>query len=97
MALGAKNQDLSALEGLVVGDASPEENVVSRLRQIASLAGLDEQAVATMVEKLRSVERAFAQVAGTNAQRARQRADLLDAAVSVHAAEPSPDCPVCGA
>ena len=97
VALGAKNQDLSALEGLVVGDAAPEENVVSRLRQIASLAAPDEQAVATMVEKLQSVERAFAQVAGTNAQRARQRADLLDAAVSVHAAEPSPDCPVCGA
>ena len=95
--LAAKTTDLAALQNLVVGDDAPEESVVSRLRQIASLARPDEQAVATMVEKLRTVERAFALVAGTNAQRARQRADLLEAAVAIHAAEQSSDCPVCGA
>ncbi len=96
-ALAAKSPDLAALDALVAAASAPAEDMVTRLRQIASLAPPDTATITAIVERLRSVERAHALVAGTNAARARARADLLEAAVAIHAADAQPDCPVCGA
>jgi len=97
-AMAAKGLDLAALADLVGGDPAPSDSALSRLRQIASLALPDTDAIAGVVGRLRSAERAYVAVAATDAARARQRADLLEAAVAVHAANAQQtDCPVCGA
>lgn len=96
-ALTSKTPDLAALENLVVSDDAPEASVVSRLREIAALKTVSPDAVVAIVERLRAAERESTRVAGTNAQRARQRADLLETAVSVQAVAESTDCPVCKA
>jgi recombinational DNA repair ATPase RecF len=96
LAFGAKTFDLAALAALIVADDAPEESLVSQLRRIGSLAAPDLESVQAIVGKLRTAERAFKKVAGTNAARARQRADLLESAIKFHDAQHSPDCPVCG-
>lgn len=95
-ALTAKTQDLGALGALIAGDTGENQTTVTRLRNIASLRPPDLQTVQDIVEKLRRAERAFQQLAETDAARAQRRADLMEAALKFHDAEHEPDCPVCG-
>jgi energy-coupling factor transporter ATP-binding protein EcfA2 len=95
-ALRASPWDLVALSSLATGtdEAGTAEN--NLLRRLQSMAPPDADLVAAAVKRLRAAERAWADLAGSDADRSRQRANLLQQALDVHAAHESATCPVCG-
>jgi hypothetical protein len=81
---------------LVTGESKDQSSELSLLTQIQNLHRPDVNAVADAVSALRSAERACAAFAGTDAERSRERAQLLQDALRFHAKHGSADCPVCG-
>ncbi|GAA3735317.1 hypothetical protein HDA32_003981 [Spinactinospora alkalitolerans] len=67
------------------------------LRRLSELSGPAPEAVAAAVERLRAAVRAVAGVRDSSGETARQRADLLERALSYHRRHPDElACPVCG-
>lgn len=95
-ALRGNDWDLDALGDLVAGDGASEDSAVGLLRRIAELALPDVDAISRAVEHLREADAACAEFEGSDAERARRRADLLSAALGFHQSHDGTDCPVCG-
>lgn len=97
VALTGKSWDLPALDALAKDDAGGETSELGLLRQLHSLSPPDVPGITAIVERLRAAERAVAEFAGTNAERSRERARLLEEALRFHEKHKAADCPLCGA
>lgn len=96
-AIIAKRSDLDVLEGLLDESAAGvDHDDLAILRQLASVTGPDRQMAATAAIDLRAAVRGVEEAAGTDAGRARELAELLDAALAVHGHGGDQPCPVCG-
>jgi hypothetical protein len=89
--------DLAALEKLTLDSGLLEGSQTETLRRIASLEPVDVNGVGAVVKALRAAARAVADLAGTNAERSRHQANILDQALAFHAKHAGQDCPVCKA
>jgi hypothetical protein len=96
-ALKGRAWDLSALEKLTFEGESPEVSRIATLRNLEALEPIDEQGIAAVITALRAAARDLADLAGTDADRSRQRATLLEQALSFHEKHGANDCPVCSA
>ena len=93
----ATTWDLDAVTRVLEGPLEPEgQGVITRLRQLSTLAVPGVEEVTIAAEELRAATEAVRDVEQTDAGRARQTADLLDHALAVHAAHGDQPCPVCG-
>lgn len=95
-ALEAKPWDLDRLEHLVAGGAEESEGTLSLLRQASTLSGPDPSRVEEVCGSLDAAVATVDSVAGTDSEKARQVADLLQSALDFHAKHEDRDCPVCG-
>jgi recombinational DNA repair ATPase RecF len=95
-ALKTPKWDLAALKKLTTVGESPEASHIDLLRRLESLERLDEDGVARAIAALRAAAGAIADLAGTDAERSRQRADILAKALAFHESHQDDDCPVCG-
>ena len=93
-ALQARVPDLDAI-GALLEDAPDYSGDVATLRRLAGLAVPSDEEIQEAFAAVRVAERAHADAARTDAQRATQVAALLRQALAVR--DPAqPDCPVCG-
>jgi recombinational DNA repair ATPase RecF len=88
--------NLKALEALATGNSNDKDSELAILRQIQSLTRPDLKAISEAVATLRKAERACGIFVGTNAERSRERAQLLQDALGFHDRHKETDCPVCG-
>jgi ABC-type lipoprotein export system ATPase subunit len=88
--------DVAGLAALVTGESKDQSSELSLLTQIRNLHRPDVNAIADAVSALRSSESACLAFAGTDAERSRERAQLLQDALRFHEKHESVDCPVCG-
>lgn len=95
-ALKAASWDVTALDGLVRAESTHDSGQFEMLRRIESLARIDVEGVGRSVEKLRSTAKTATDLAGSDADRSRERADLLDQALQFHEKHQDQRCPVCG-
>ncbi|MFE3451600.1 AAA family ATPase [Nonomuraea sp. NPDC059194] len=96
--LGKRDPDLSVIEALVSGDRRGEDESLRSSRRLAELTGPDIEAVRQAAERLQAARGDAERVAGTAAEDARGRADLLELALAQHRRHPDdPACPVCEA
>jgi ABC-type Mn2+/Zn2+ transport system ATPase subunit len=96
-ALSGKKWDLDAVEELVsTGGAAEDASEIGRLRQLASLPGPSLEKIQEAASGLRSAVEATKALAGTDAEKARRRADVLERALEIHRHDGDGDCPVCG-
>jgi hypothetical protein len=96
LALKGPAWSLSKLDSLIRGETATDTSELDLIVRLQSLPVPDEPAIATAIERLRSTEREVAAFAGSNAERSRERARLLEQAVQFHAKHQGADCPVCG-
>lgn len=82
-------------EILEAGAASPQQDTSVLTRALALDPG-DSQQIAATVTRLRNAAEKRRAAAGTDADRARQTANLLTAALEFHDQHQPEDCPVCG-
>jgi hypothetical protein len=88
--------DTATLSRLVSGTSASASSELEWLAQLESLPIPDEWAIAGAIERLRTTDRAHLAFAGTNAERSRERAGLLEQAMRFHTKHHGADCPVCG-
>ena len=95
--LGGRRPDLDALEELTDGSGAGEpDDAIAPLKQCAAIVVPDSDTVASVASGLAEAAVARAGFAGTEAERAGELADLLQAALSYHEKHTPADCPVCG-
>lgn len=98
-ALSGKSWDMGAAEAVLLepaeGDA-PALQQVQTLRALSILQPPHSASTAGVVADLRESEDQVAALAGTDADRARQVAELLERALEFHRDHGHSDCPVCG-
>lgn len=82
-------------EVLDAGAASPQQDTSVLTRALALDPG-DPQYIAAAVTQLRESAARLRDIAGTDADRARQTAQLLTSALEFHEQHQRSDCPVCG-
>ncbi len=89
---------LDVVERLVSGDGtvSDDDSQLALLREVSRFKGPELDAVAVAAEAIRTAAAAVEKVAGTDAERARRTADVLDQALQLHQHHGDGDCPVCG-
>jgi AAA domain len=95
-ALDARTWDLSALEGLAVGDSVGPDELADPLRQVVSITLPTREQVAAALSRLAEARLAVAALAGTQATGALHLAGLLSAALEHQQAHVGEPCPVCG-
>ncbi|MBA3885553.1 MAG: AAA family ATPase [Acidobacteria bacterium] len=95
-ALKGTTWDLPALDSLIQDGGTVEASQLEMLRRLESVPLMDVDGITTMISRLRSTAKTLADLAGTDAERARQRADLLEQAIQFHEQHKDKDCPVCG-
>jgi recombinational DNA repair ATPase RecF len=95
-ALKTSAWDLSALKKLTHNAETRDASQVEMLRRLESIEAIDDKGVARSVETLRASARSLADLAGTDAERSRQRANILQQALTFHETHKEKDCPVCG-
>jgi recombinational DNA repair ATPase RecF len=95
-ALAGKAWDLETLASLTDSGTTEAAPEIDLLRRIESIAPVDVEGVSRAVERLRSTAAAMDDLAGSNAERSRQRAELLEQALRFHERHRVSDCPVCG-
>jgi recombinational DNA repair ATPase RecF len=95
-ALGSRPPDVMAVRAALVESPVPS-GVSSRagLTMLAALTAPEESVINDAAERLRAAAKDVEQVKGTDADDARQVADLLDAALKHHGAHGDGPCPVC--
>lgn len=87
--------DLEALESLVTGEGQDQASSLALLTQIQNLQRPDVDVIAKAVTGLRASEIACAAFTGTNVERSREQAQLLESALHFHDKHGSTECPVC--
>jgi DNA repair exonuclease SbcCD ATPase subunit len=91
---------LDNVEALVAGRADDEQDatgaVLRELIQSARLQTRSPDPITESVKTLRQATQAQEQVAGTDADRARRLAEILEQALELHNHHGDGDCPVCG-
>src|SRR6266508_2402603 len=97
-ALVGKRWDIDAVESVLLGTTADGEaaSELGVLRRLSSIEGPSVEGAVEAAERLREAAAAVAEVAGTDAERARSVADVLQAALDFHAGHGDGDCPVCG-
>src|SRR4051812_38797763 len=95
-ALKTSAWDLTALKKLTHGAETREASQVETLRRLESIEPIDDNGVGRSVQSLRASARSLADLAGTDAERSRQRATILEQALTFHEKHHGKDCPVCG-
>ena len=96
-ALDRKPWDLESVAALASGARTDEENSELRsLRELANLQGPDSGSVHSAVSGIRSAVSYLSTISGTDAGRARRRAEILEKALELHQHDGGADCPVCG-
>jgi hypothetical protein len=97
-ALAGRKQDLNALRQVLetATGESLDESVSVLRRAAAHVHGPSREAVVSAARELREAAAAVEESRGTDAGCARALAQLLDQALRYHAANTTPDCPVCG-
>ena len=95
--LGARKLDLDALDELVDGtdDGQPGDDL-GLLKQCAALTLPDAGAVEVVASGLIEAAAVRGGFSGTDAERAGELGDLLEAALDFHEKHTSDNCPVCG-
>jgi recombinational DNA repair ATPase RecF len=95
-ALSGKKWNLEVVEELISATQADDDSEISRLRQLSNLSAPSLTRITEAASEIRSAVQAAAALAGTNAEKARRRADILDRALELHRHEGDCDCPVCG-
>ena len=95
-ALRARSWDLDALAALASGDDADRTPELALLRRLQALSPPDVDAVVALAVRLRDADSACVAFAGTDAERCRERARLLDEAIGFHERHAGSTCPVCG-
>jgi recombinational DNA repair ATPase RecF len=96
-AIESKTWKLDELEKLLAGAAPAQEgSVLTALQQGAALEVPGAEQAADCVDELRQSQAALAKFGGTQAERSRKLAHLLEAALVFHEGHADADCPVCG-
>jgi ABC-type Mn2+/Zn2+ transport system ATPase subunit len=96
-ALSAKNWGLDELTKLLdVSSVAPDDRDIVVLTKVTVLESPDPEVAARAVSALRTAHERVAATAGTDGDRFRRLAGLLESALTFHDAHDSPDCPVCG-
>ena len=105
-ALTSDSWGLAEVESVLATASAPAaDQDLTLLSKAATLDAPDSARVASAVQALREADEALKAVAGTDAERSRELADLLDAALEFHGSHGSDgsdgsdknvDCPVCG-
>lgn len=95
-ALLSKSWGLEALEAvLATGAIPPADQDITILARALSLDAGDPARVQSIASELKKADEGLKAVAGTDADAARQVAQLLSAALEFHAGHGDSDCPVC--
>jgi hypothetical protein len=86
------------VESVVLGTTADgeAEGELEVLRRLSSIEGPSVEGAMEAAERLREAAAAVAEVAGTDAERARALADILQRALDFHTRHGDGDCPVCG-
>jgi len=96
-ALTSSDWGLDAVEVLLSGAAAgSDESALAALQQGAALRVPEQEDVRARVEELRAADGALKKFAGTDAERARASARLLESALVFHEGHAGADCPICG-
>ena len=96
-ALTSSDWGLDAVEALLSGaPAGSDESALGALQQGAALQVPAQEDVRARVEELRATDDALKTFAGTDAERARALARLLESALVFHEGHAGADCPICG-
>ena len=95
-ALKWPNWNLLVLESLATGVAAAGEPSLALLRELEKLRPPEIESVSAAVARLRAAEAECAAFAGTDAERSRRLAQMLDEALRFHRKHPGEDCPICG-
>jgi recombinational DNA repair ATPase RecF len=97
-ALVRKRWDIGAVESVLLGAAADVEAAgeLEVLRRLSSIEGPSMQRTMEAADRLRAAAATVAAFAGTDAERARAVADILQRALDFHAGHGDGDCPVCG-
>jgi DNA repair exonuclease SbcCD ATPase subunit len=97
-AISSKNWGFTELGGIVGVETAPQPSQeIAVLTRALSLDIADRASVAEAVSALRNAQKKLVESAGGGADKARQVASLLEAAMKLHVAHGDRDCPVCGA
>lgn len=96
MALKSKDWGLATIEGLLTGAVERDDTTLGALQQASSLAVLDAAQARQLADELREAETALTDIAGSDADRSRELAKLLQTALEFHESHKGTDCPVCG-
>ncbi|WP_167828743.1 AAA family ATPase [Streptomyces sp. MZ04] len=95
--LSSRTKDLERVRDIASGTGVTDDAVLADLRRRAELTGPDMEAVASAARRVRSAVADAEAVRSTSAEDARQRADLLERALTHQRSHPGDGaCPVCG-
>jgi len=96
-ALTSKNWGIAELQGLLdSSDVSSDDKEVTILKRVLLLETPDPQRINKAATALRAADAQLKKLAGTDADRARKLALLLEQALKFHESHGGNDCPVCG-
>ncbi len=97
-AVAGRAWDLDEVADMLAGGPSTAGDLgrIDVLNGLRALAAPEREAVVGVVARLRAADEQLERVAGTDADRARRTARLLDDALALHATHGDGDCPVCG-
>lgn len=95
-ALTARPWKLSEVERVLASGAAAADQDVSLLARTAALETVDPERVRGAATALRDAHAKVQALAGTDAEKSREVAALLESALAFHASHGDGDCPVCG-
>lgn len=96
-ALKGTQWKLDIVEGLAAGATEPRQDSAGAvLRDLININSPKPDRVTETVSNLRQAIEAQQKIAGTDADKARRRAELLEKALELHRRDGDGDCPVCG-
>ena len=96
-ALKGTKWKLAIVEGLAAGATVPsQDSAVAVLRDLININSPNPDRVHETVRDLRQAIEAQQKIAGTDADKARRRAEILEKALELHRCDGDGDCPVCG-
>jgi len=89
--------DLDVVENLAAGGSEPsQDSAVATLRELININSPNPDRVSEAVTRLKQALESQQKIAGTDADKARRRAEILEKALELHRKDGDGDCPVCG-